>query len=121
MLYFKEVENGSSASHYTSEPGGSESKVYALDDFFRDKKIGFLKADIESWESDMLLGAISIIKRDKPKMAIAIYHNAADMCYILDWIDKLNLGYKFSIRHHTPTETDTTLYAYCDELSQGME
>ncbi|MCI8614013.1 FkbM family methyltransferase [Parablautia intestinalis] len=121
VLYFKEVENGSSASHYTSEPGGSESKVYALDDFFRDKKIGFLKADIESWESDMLLGAISIIKRDKPKMAIAIYHNAADMCYILDWIDKLNLGYKFSIRHHTPTETDTTLYAYCDELSQGME
>ncbi len=118
VLYFKEVENGSSASHYTLEPGSNESKIYALDDFFRNEKIDFLKADIESWETDMLLGAISIIKRDKPKIAIAIYHNAADMCYILDWIDKLNLGYKFFIRHHTPTETDTTLYAYCDVFSQ---
>lgn len=114
VFYFKEVEDSSEGSHYTWEQGENESKVYALDDFLQNEKVSFLKADIESWEMDMLLGAASIIKRDKPKMAIAIYHNAADMCYILDWINKLNLDYKFYVRHHSPGETDTILYAVCE-------
>lgn len=114
VLYFKEVENERSGSHYTLEKGENESKVYALDDFLKNEKVSFLKADIESWELDMLLGAASVIKRDKPKMAIAIYHNAADMCCILDWINRLDLGYKFYIRHHSPNETDTVLYAVCE-------
>lgn len=115
VLYFKEIENESSTSCYTSEAGKDESKVYALDDFFSDEKVSFIKADIESWELNMLLGAISVLKRDRPKLAISIYHNAFDMCYILDWVNKLNLGYKFYIRHHTPGEADTVLYAYCEE------
>ncbi|WP_289284745.1 FkbM family methyltransferase [Parablautia intestinalis] len=114
VLYFKEIANGGIGSHYTLEPGANESKVYALDDFFQDEKVDFLKADIESWELDMLLGAVSIIKRDKPRLAIAIYHNATDMCYILDWINKLDLGYKFYIRHHSPREAETVLYASCE-------
>ena len=114
VLYFQEIKKGGIGSHYTLEPGENESKVYALDDFFQNEKVDFLKADIESWELDMLLGAVTIIKRDRPRLAIAIYHNAIDMCYILDWLSKLNLGYKFYIRHHSPREAETVLYASCE-------
>lgn len=115
VLYFKEIENESSTSCYTSEAGENESRVYALDDFFANEKVSFIKADIESWELNMLLGAVLVLKRDRPKLAVSIYHNAFDMCYILDWLNKLNLGYKFYIRHHTAQEADTVLYAYCEE------
>lgn len=87
-------------------------KVYALDDFFTSQKINFLKADIESFEFDMLRGAEKIIRRDLPKIAVCIYHNASDMYQILNWLADLNLGYKFSIRHHNVNTLDTILYAY---------
>lgn len=87
-------------------------KVVALDDFFADKKVGFLKADIESFEYDMLLGAEQVIRRDHPKIAICIYHNASDMYRIMLWIKHLNQNYHFSLGHHTVFQTDTVLYAW---------
>ena len=86
--------------------------VYALDDYFKDKSVTFIKADIESYELDMLIGAEKIIRRDRPKLAIAIYHNASDMYQILLWLHSLGMGYKFAVRHHTPDLYDTILYAY---------
>ena len=61
---------------------------------------------------DMLRGAEKVILRDLPKIAVCIYHNASDMYQILNWLADLNLGYKFSIRHHTSNLYDTILYAY---------
>ena len=87
-------------------------KIYALDDFFQDQRVDFLKADIESFELDMLKGAENIIRRDLPKLAICIYHNASDLYQILLWLKDLNLDYKFAIRHHVPPYYDTILYAY---------
>ena len=87
-------------------------KIYALDDFFANQKIDFLKADIESFEMDMLQGAEKIIRRDLPKIAICIYHNVSDMYRILLWLADLNLDYRFSIRHHQSKYADLVLYAY---------
>lgn len=90
---------------------GEEDNVY----YFKNTKVDFLKADIESYEFDMLLGAKNILKRDKPKLAIAIYHNAYDMYNILDWLDNLKLGYKFYIRQHSVRDTEKLLYVVCDD------
>lgn len=91
---------------------GESIKIYALDDFFSDSRINFLKADIESFELDMLKGAEKIIRRDLPKIAVCIYHNASDMYQILLWLNNLDLGYKFSIRHPGSLFIETVLYAY---------
>ena len=91
---------------------GDAIKIYALDDYFATQRIDFLKADIESFELDMLRGAEAIIRRDLPKIAVCIYHNASDMYRILLWLDSLNLNYKFSIRHHGALYSETVLYAY---------
>jgi len=42
----------------------------------------FTKADIESYEYQMLLGAAEAISARKPKLAICIYHNAVDFVQI---------------------------------------
>lgn len=95
--------------------GGAKRKVISLDSYFKDINVTFLKADIESYEFSMLQGAIDVLKRDRPKLAISIYHNAVDMYAILRWLADLNLGYKFYIRHHSVRDVDTVLYAYIEE------
>ena len=94
------------------EENGSNVLVVTLDDYFKEQHIDFLKADIESFEYDMLCGAEKIIKRDRPKLAICIYHNATDLYRTMLWIKKLNLGYCFKIRHHSVCQSGTVLYAY---------
>ena len=91
---------------------GESIKIYSLDDYFASQRTDFLKVDIESFESDMLRGAEKIIRRDLPKIAVCIYHNASDMYQILLWLAGLDLGYKFSIRHHGANCIETVLYAY---------
>jgi FkbM family methyltransferase len=89
-----------------------EAPLYALDDYFEKQKVSFIKADIESYELDMLQGAESIIKRDKPLLAVCIYHNASDMYEIPLFVKMLCPEYKIKIRHHTYSLFDTVLYAY---------
>ncbi|MBO6088493.1 FkbM family methyltransferase [bacterium] len=63
-----------------------------------DSKIGLIKLDTEGFETLIIEGAIDIIKRDKPVLAIAIYHTPEDFFELKTKLDNLNLGYKFMIR-----------------------
>ena len=96
----------------SDESDGKTVRVVKLDDYFKEQKVDFLKADIESFEYDMLCGAEKIIRRDRPLLAICIYHNATDLYRTMLWIKNLNLGYKFKARHHSVTQAETVLYAY---------
>ncbi len=91
---------------------GDMVNIYSLDEYFHDQKIDFLKADIESYEYDMLKGAEQVLRRDRPRLAICIYHNISDMYQIILWLHSCNLHYKFSIRHHSVSYAETVLYAY---------
>lgn len=113
--YFAKERGTGAGSHYTERETDIERQIVCLDSYFKDIKVSFLKADIESYELDMLLGAVNILKRDRPKLAISIYHNAVDMYYILNWLNNLGLGYKFFVRHHSVREVDTILYSVCEE------
>lgn len=86
--------------------------IIKLDSFFSNKKITFLKADIESYEKKLLLGAKNIIGRDKPLLAICIYHNAYDMFEIPLLIKQINPNYKLYIRQHYCGLSDTIIYAH---------
>lgn len=56
---------------------GEISYVYSIDMRIAEP-FDFLKADIEGYEYQMLLGAKESIQKNKPLLAIAIYHNAVD-------------------------------------------
>lgn len=92
---------------------GDHIHIYKLDDLFADQTVGYIKADIEGSEYDMLLGAENVLKRDRPLLSICLYHTPADFYQIPLYLNRLQLGYKFQVRHHSPTFSETVLYAYC--------
>ncbi len=94
------------------EDAGTTIQVYALDDYLKGDRLDFLKADIESFELKMLQGAEKSIIKYRPKLAICIYHSPADMFDIVKYLESLDLGYKYSVRHHFEKFTETVLYAY---------
>jgi FkbM family methyltransferase len=57
-----------------SNSGNHKISLSRIDTLFKNKKITYLKADIEGFEQEMLLGAEETIKINKPKIAITTYH-----------------------------------------------
>lgn len=43
--------------------------IFAIDDYFSEQNISFLKADIESFEESMIRGGVKVIRRNKPQIA----------------------------------------------------
>lgn len=74
-------------------------------------KITFIKMDVEGAELESLKGAQKTIQRDKPKLAICIYHKAEDMTEIPLYIKGLVPEYKLYVRHHSNSSGETVLYA----------
>ena len=73
--------------------------------------VTFIKMDIESSEQEALRGAEQIINRDKPKLAICLYHKKEDMWEIPYLIKTMVAEYKLYIRHYSNSELETVLYA----------
>lgn len=111
--YGKE-ENGSGESFSILKSDNStEAKVVRLDDVLKDKNISLVKMDIEGAELNALMGCERILKEQKPKLTICIYHKLDDFWTIPQYIKKTVPEYKISIRHHQyGTMGGTVLYAY---------
>ena len=66
------------------------------------KKLDIIKLDIEGAELEALKGAEKNIRKFKPKMIISAYHFPEDIFQIINYINSLNLGYKFWLGYHLP-------------------
>ncbi|MDR1050436.1 MAG: FkbM family methyltransferase [Deltaproteobacteria bacterium] len=88
-----------------------EAVIKRIDDLFADKKPTIIKADVEGFETRLLEGALSVIKRSRPTLALSVYHRFEDIFEIPLLIDGLNCGYDFYMRHHTPVYGETVCYA----------
>ncbi len=73
--------------------------------------IGFIKMDIEGAELAALRGAVETLRRDRPRLAISVYHSLDDYVQIPRWIAELNLGYRFYLGHETIFDAETILFA----------
>lgn len=92
--------------------GGEESiQTVCLDDMVGDKKVTFIKMDIEGAEKEALIGASKTIGNYKPKLAICIYHKPQDVWEIPGLILELNPKYRFYVRHYSLYDPETILYA----------
>ncbi len=76
----------------------------------------FLKMDIEGAELNALKGAEKTIRKNRPTLAICIYHSDQDMIDIPEWILSLGLNYKLYVRHYSCSfcPDETVLYAVPD-------
>ena len=107
------VSTGNSVSHISDDSTDSESiKVVALDDVLFDKGVTFIKMDIEGAEFEALKGAGRIIRDQKPKLAICVYHKPQDIWELPKLILEFNDTYKFYLRHYSYKDNETVLYAF---------
>jgi FkbM family methyltransferase len=89
----------------------SKIEVDAIDNLCNDIPVTYIKMDLEGSELVALEGAKSTILKNKPKLAISIYHKPTDLINIYRFIKNLNLGYNFYFRIHTTVGSDAVLYA----------
>ena len=91
-----------------------EVQSITIDDFVSENglnKVDFIKMDIEGSELPSLQGAMNVLRKFKPKLAISIYHSLDDFVNIPCFLNSLRLGYKFFIKHGTMHSEETVLLA----------
>ena len=110
ILSFSDQGSGTSVGAIDTY-GNTKIDVKALDHLPECQSATYIKMDIEGAELEALKGAEKIIKREKPKLAICIYHKPQDFFEIPLYIKKINPDYKLYIYHHSYHTYDTVLYA----------
>lgn len=106
--------NGPGSKVGINEQDSIKVESITIDDFVAQNsinKIDFIKMDIEGSELPALKGAVNVLKKYKPKLAISIYHSLDDFVDIPLFLNSLNLGYKFYIKHGTIHHEETVLLA----------
>ena len=86
--------------------------VYQFDSIEEiEEKVSFIKMDIEGSERKALEGMKETICRDKPKLAICIYHKYEDLWEIPLYIKELVPEYRLFIRNYTTYLDEIVIYA----------
>jgi FkbM family methyltransferase len=98
------------ASKITNNDEGEKIQVRSIDGLGLER-VTFIKMDIEGAELNALKGAKETILRDKPKLAICLYHSDEDMLSIPEYIHNLVPQYRLYVRHYTYQLAETILYA----------
>lgn len=122
QLFLKKNPNLPSASTVSEEENTDDLilEATAIDDFLSTHvpcpKIDFIKLDVEGAEQKVLAGAIKTIQKDRPQLAISIYHSKEDFIQIPVWLIKHCPNYTFRLGHYSPEIYETVLYAIPNEL-----
>lgn len=91
--------------------GGTIIEVDSIDNIVKDEKVTYIKMDIEGAELDSLKGAKKTILKNRPKLAICVYHRTDDLLTIPEFILSLHNDYKLYLRNYKKAGVDTVLYA----------
>lgn len=94
-----------------SENGDIMVNVDSIDNVLANLPVTYIKLDIEGSELEALHGAEKTIYKNKPVLAICVYHKPEDIIEIPNYILSLHLGYKLYLRHYSYLDTETVLYA----------
>lgn len=101
---------GSSVSH----GGNVKINLTSIDNVVKDNAVTFIKMDVEGAELKSLIGARNTIIKNRPRLAICVYHMLQDIYEIPGYILSLVPDYKFYLRHYSANQWETILYAYCE-------
>lgn len=74
--------------------------VRTLDSLFigRDLPVSFIKADIEGFEFPMLLGAEEVIRLNRPKISVTVYHDTDHHVEMREFLRHIHRDYRFRTR-----------------------
>jgi FkbM family methyltransferase len=89
----------------------SNGRTVRLSDTIRNKRVTFIKMDIEGTELRALHGAEEVIRRQKPKLAVCVYHRPEHLWKVPLYLKGIVPEYRIYLRHHNPLEYETICYA----------
>ena len=103
------IENGVFGENHKEE---NSFEVCKLDTYFEKQPISnaLLKLDIEGAEMAALRGGTEWIKKNRPGIAVCVYHKQEDILEIPFFCKSLILDYKVYLRHYSDTQTETVCY-----------
>ncbi|HYD89942.1 MAG TPA: FkbM family methyltransferase [Flavobacterium sp.] len=81
-----------------TEANSEKITICRIDTLMKDKKVTYLKADIEGFEQEMLKGAAETIIRNKPKIAITTYHDQNNPDEIITLIKSYVPEYNYYVK-----------------------
>ena len=90
--------------------GEDEIEIDTIDHIV-EGRVDFIKMDIEGAEYDALMGAKDAICRDKPLLAICVYHKRDDLLTIPKLIKSFSEEYSFYLRAYSRHSIEIVLYA----------
>jgi FkbM family methyltransferase len=94
-----------------ADDGEIKMPVTTIDDVVGDRRLTFVKMNIEGAEPDALRGGQSAIRKWRPKLAISVYHRAHDLWCIPQQVSELDPDYALYLRQHDGGIIETVLYA----------
>jgi FkbM family methyltransferase len=91
--------------------GEIEMPVTTIDEVLGSRRLTYVKMNIEGAEIDALQGGRNAIRKWRPRLALSVYHRAADLWRIPQLVLELDPGYKLYLRQHDGGIIETVLYA----------
>ena len=107
---FLSFAHGGGATSRLLESGTGNISVDRIDNLLKDKKITYLKLDVEGAELNALKGAAQCISQFKPKIGVCVYHRSIDLVTIPKFIKNIVPEYKLYLRAHSIGANDLLLY-----------
>jgi hypothetical protein len=100
-------------SHIGAE-GSVEVEVRRLDELLTGEtdRVSLIKADVEGYEFQALLGAEELIRRWRPKITLTVYHSQNNVFEIRDYLRRLHAGYRFRTRGMSESGNPILLQAW---------
>lgn len=97
-----------------SSKGPIEIEIKTLDSTLLSlsEPVTFIKADVEGFEFQVLLGAEGLIKRYRPKIALTVYHRQNNICQIKDFLTQLQPDYRFDTKGISENGGPVMLHAW---------
>ncbi len=112
IVYYDTSGSGMGSTFINTINAAQDSgKTVRLSDKLKNERVTYIKMDIEGSEVRALSGAEEIIKTQKPKLAICVYHKPEHLWEIPLYIKSIVPDYNVFFRHHSPLEYETVCYA----------
>jgi FkbM family methyltransferase len=102
------AHSGLTGSKISSE--GIPVDCFPIDELFDEKTLTFIKMDIEGAEYDALRGGAVVIQRDRPILAICVYHTQNDIWRIPLLVREMLPDHELYLRAYEADGYQTVLY-----------
>ncbi|RKQ64036.1 FkbM family methyltransferase [Thermovibrio guaymasensis] len=103
-------DSAGSSSRISNVSSENIVPLVTLDEILKGSAPTYIKMDVEGAEMEALKGAKEVIKKEKPYLAVSIYHRPEDLWEIPLLISKEFSFYKLYIRVHGHFGLETVLY-----------